>query len=49
MQPILPATLPVKRSKVPPVNITVTVTESFGVNRPLDPLLPVPLELLRVV
>ena len=36
MQPILPITVPVKTSKVPPVNVTVMVTESFGVNRPLD-------------
>ena len=31
---IMPITVPVKKIKVPPVNITVTVTNSWGVNRP---------------
>ena len=32
MQPILPITVPVKDSKVLPVNVTVTVTDSLGVS-----------------
>ena len=35
-QPILPIAVPFTRSKVPPVNVAVTVMESFGVSRPLD-------------
>ena len=34
MQPILPSQCPSKRSKVPPINVMVTVTESFGMTRP---------------
>ena len=34
--PFCPSQWPMKRSKVPLVNITVTVMESFGVNRPLS-------------
>ena len=34
MQPILPVTVTVIRSKVPRVNAAVTETESFGVNEP---------------
>ena len=33
--PSCPSQCPSKRSKVPPVNVTVMVMESFGVNRPL--------------
>ena len=32
--PFCPSRCPSKRSKVPPINITVTVMESFGVNKP---------------
>ena len=35
IQPIPPFTVPSERSRVLPVNVSVTVTESFGVNRPL--------------
>ena len=34
VQLILPAAVPSKRSKVQPVNVTVTMTESFGVDEP---------------